>query len=378
MRRMRWSIVLGAATAALVAGGVLAWTTIRQDREFQRLIAAGDVALAQDQAFAAIEAFSGALILKPDSMLAHLKRGDAYRRRGEFAAALRDLRAASALEPTAPRPVELLGDVNAGMGRYERAIEHYRRFISLDDRSPRVLYKLAHTYFRNSQPAKAIEPLREALSIDGRLSEAHYLLGLCLREVGHHQDAVASLGRALELAPGLTMAREELALLFDTLHRDQENLEQLEALATLEPGRADRLIRVGLAYARQGRTLTAIITLGRAAERYPDDPAVHTALGRVWLERASPDNPIAITKAREALEVAASRPSATSETLTLHGRALFLAGNTNAAVRALQQAISRFPVEPLAYRYLAEAAARTRDDALAQDADLQYAALTEP
>jgi tetratricopeptide (TPR) repeat protein len=378
MKHMRWSIVIGAAAAALVAGGVLAWTTIRQDREFQRLIATGDVALAQDQTFAAIEAFSGALVLKPDSMLAHLKRGDAYRHRGELAASLRDLRAASALEPTAPRPVELLGDVNAGMGRYERAIEHYRRFISLDDRSPRVLYKLAHTYFRNGQPAKAIEPLREALSMDGRLSEAHYLLGLCLRETGHHQDAIASLGRALELAPGLTMAREELARLFDTLHRDRENLEQLEALAALEPGRADRLVRVGLAYARQGRTLTAIITLSRAAERYPDDPAVHTALGRVWLERASPDNAIAIAKAREALEVAASRSSATSETLALYGRALFLAGSADAAVRALQQAISRFPVEPLAYRYLAEAAARTRDSALAQDADLQYTALTEP
>ena len=143
---MRWGVVSGVAAAALVVGGVLAWTTIRQDREFQRLIAAGDAAVAQDQTFTAIEAFSGALALKGDSMLAYLKRGDTYRRRGELAAALRDLRQASALEPTAPRPVELLGDVNAGMERYERAIEHYRQFIALDDRSPRVLYKLAHTY----------------------------------------------------------------------------------------------------------------------------------------------------------------------------------------------------------------------------------------
>ena len=90
---MRWGIVCGVAAAALVAGGVLAWTAIRQDREFQRLIAAGDTALAQDQTFTAIEAFSGALALKGDSMLAYLKRGDTYRRRGELAAALRDLRA---------------------------------------------------------------------------------------------------------------------------------------------------------------------------------------------------------------------------------------------------------------------------------------------
>jgi tetratricopeptide (TPR) repeat protein len=371
-------VVFGVAAAALVAGGVLAWTTIRQDREFQRLIAAGDVALAEDQTFTASEAFSGALALKSDSMLAYLKRGDTYRRRGELAAALRDLRAASALEPTAPRPLELLGDVNVGMGRYERAIDDYRRFIALDDRSPRVLYKLAYTYYRNAQPEKAVEPLREALAMDGRVSEAHYLLGLCLRASGRQQDAVASLRRALELHPALVAAREELALLYAALNRDRDSIEQLEALAALEPGRPERLVRVGLAYARQGRIEAAIIALGRAAERYPDDPIVYTALGRLWLESARSSDRIAIGKALEALEPAASRPTATSETLALYGRALFLSGNTEAAVRALQQATSRAPVEPIAYLYLSEAARHVRDPDIAYDADLRYAALTEP
>ena len=375
---MRWGVVFGVAAAALVAGGVLAWTTIRQDREFQRLIAAGDAALAEDQTFTAIEAFSGALALKSDSMLAYLKRGDTYRRRGELAAALRDLRAASSLEPTAPRPLELLGDVNVGMGRYERAIDDYRRFIALDDRSPRVLYKLAYTYYRNAQPEKAVEPLREALAMDGRVSEAHYLLGLCLRASGRQQDAVASLRRALELHPALVAAREELALLYAALNRDRDSIEQLEALAALEPGRPERLVRVGLAYARQGRIEAAIIALGRAAERYPDDPIVYTALGRLWLESARSSDRIAIGKALEALEPAASRPTATSETLALYGRALFLSGNTEAAVKTLQQATSRSPVEPIAYLYLSEAARRVRDPDIAFDADLRYAALTEP
>ena len=131
------------------------------------------------------------------------------------------------------------------------------------------------------------------------------------------------------------------------------SIEQLEALAALEPRRPERLVRVGLAYARQGRTEAAIVTLGRAAERYPDDPAVYTALGRLWLESAS-SRTIASpsSKALEALEAAASRPNATSETLALYGRALFLSGNTEAAVRTLQQATSRSPVEPLAYLYL--------------------------
>ena len=43
-------------------------------------------------------------------MLGYLKRGQTYRRRGEFVAAIRDLRRASEIDPTATRPLEELGD----------------------------------------------------------------------------------------------------------------------------------------------------------------------------------------------------------------------------------------------------------------------------
>src|SRR4029453_6557116 len=88
------------AGAILLAGAVFAWNAVRQEREFRRLIATGDAALTRDQTYEAIEAFSGALALKRDSMLAHLKRGDSYRRRGELTAALRDLREAAGRAPS--------------------------------------------------------------------------------------------------------------------------------------------------------------------------------------------------------------------------------------------------------------------------------------
>ena len=186
---MKRLVVVSVGLAALMVGVVLAWYSVRQEREFQRLIAAGDAALAADQTYGAIEAFSGALVLKSDSMLAHLKRGDTYRRRGELTAALRDLREAASLDPSAPRPVELLGDVNTAMGRYPRAAEHYRTFIALDDRSPRVLYKLALAYYRNGQAQDAIGPLRSAVAMNDRFTEAHYLLGMCLRDRGQDDEA---------------------------------------------------------------------------------------------------------------------------------------------------------------------------------------------
>ena len=299
---MKRLLVASVGLAALMVGIALAWYSVRQEREFQRLIAVGDAALAEDQTYGAIEAFSGALVLKRDSMLAYLKRGDTYRRRGELTAALRDLRDAAALDLSAPRPVEMLGDVNAAMGRYERASEHYQAFTELDDRSPRVLYKLALAYYRNGQVDEAIESLRNAVALDERFTEAHYLLGMCLRERRQDEEAMRALARAVEINPAFVAAREEMVDLFNRAGRRQEALEQLEALAALDPARAERLVSVGLAYARWGRTDAAVLTLGRAAERYPDEPAVYTALGRVWLETAELRNDrVALGKAHRSV-----------------------------------------------------------------------------
>ena len=364
--------------AALVAGVLLAVYSVRQDREFQRLIAAGDAALAGDRTFEAIEAFSGALTLKRESMLAYLKRGDAYRRQGELTAALRDLRQAAALDPAAPRAAELLGDVNVSMERYERAAEHYRAFIALDDRAPRVYYKLALTYYRNGQASMAVEPLRQAVAIDARFAEAHYLLALCLRDREQDDEALASLNRAVEVSPAFAAAREELADIHFAAGRNQQAFQQLEALAALEPARPERLVGVGLAYARLGRTDAAILTLGRAAERYPDAPAVYTALGRVWLDAAERRNDrVALSKAVEALQPSTAGSAASSEALMLYGRALFLSGQYAAAERALQQAVARRPVEPLAFRYLADSSERVGHAAAAHDALTRYVALAD-
>ena len=364
------------AGAILVAGAVFAFIAVRQEREFLRLIAVGDAALARDQTYEAIEAFSGALALKHDSMLAYLKRGDSYRRRGELSAALRDLRQASSLDATATRPLELLGDVNVAMGRYERAAEAYRRYIGLDDRAPRVLYKLALAYYRNGQPTPAIDSLRRALALDDRFAEAHYLLAMCLKDQKRDKDAAKALARALEINPALGPAREELAGLDLAQGKTREGIEQLEAVAALEPSQPQRLVDVGLAYAHAGDYDNAITTLSRAAQRYPEAEVVYVALGRVWLTIADArKDRVALTKSLQALESAAGRPDATSETLTLYGRSLLLADRVDDSERVLQQASSTLPVDPWAFYYLSSAAQRRGHVSAAREAMAKYKSL---
>ncbi len=369
-------VILGAFALVIGVAGVVTYTTIARDRDHARLVAEGDVAVATDRLMAAIEAYSGAITLKPSAMVAYLKRGEAYRHLGEWAPAVRDLSHAARLDPTATRPLERLGDVHYALGRFSRAAERYGEHVALDDESARVQYKLALARHRSGMGEPAIAAARQAIALDEEFAEAHYLLGVCLYDTGAVEEAVDALTRALELSPTLTAAREQLALLYGELGRSRDEIDQLQALAALNPGHPASEIEVGLAFARAGRTEQAVLSLDRTAERYPNAPQVYVAAGQVWLDQAERQHDrVALAKALEALQRPVTVEAASSQTLTLLGRALLLASDPELAERVLTRATHLRPVTPAAFSYLAEAAIQLEHYVVARDALIDHRAL---
>lgn len=369
-------VLAGLVLLGMSAAGGYGYTLSERERSFRQQITDGDAAVARDNTVAAIEAYSGAIAIKEDAMLGYLKRGQTYRRRGEFVAAIRDLRRASELDPTATLPLEELGDAYLAdtPHRYRSAADRYEDFVRLDSRAPRVLYKLAFARYHERHFSAAIDALQRALAIDDHIPEAYYLLGLCYRDIQQANPARQALEKAIALQPTLFHAREELADLYRTLGRTDEHLTQLEQLGALDPS-PSREVALGLAYARAGQTERAITTLGRTAERHPDDPYAYVALGRVWLEVAQArDDRVALSKALGALEGAVGRDDS-SEALTLFGRVLLLTSDEETAERMLQDATQRAPVDPLAFYYLAEAGERLGHLTLARQALIDYEAL---
>lgn len=365
------------ASVVLLVGmvGVVVYTGAARDREYHRLVAAGDQARLDKQGHVAIEAYSGAIALNRSSMLAHLKRGETYRERGDLPASIRDLTMAANLDPSATRPLDLLGDATYALEQYAVAAEHFRRYVQLDNQNPRVLYKLALAEHRAGGTERAEQLLRRAVELDPRFTEANYLLGLYLQAQDQNDEARGLLERAVELAPGMLDAREVLATVYRALGETRLELQQLEALSALDRDRPDRHVTRGLAYARAGRTDLAVVALGRAAEELPDQPLVYTALGRVWLDIAETTGDHAsLSKAIEALE-SIPLSTASSEALTLLGRSLSLNGDLQGARRALQLAIERYPVQSDAFIELAQLEASAVNDAKAALLRRQHALL---
>jgi tetratricopeptide (TPR) repeat protein len=368
--------------AGLAAAGLLAKQAVERDREYRRFILQGDQALEGGQPFAAIEDYSGAIALKPGSMLAYLKRGEAHQKRGDTAetlsAALRDLRAAAERDPGSTRTLEKLGDVNFQLRRFANAAESYEAYVRIDDRSAAIFYKLALASREDGRLNRAIVALRQAVVLNPTFHEAHYVLGLCYKDREQIEEARGAFDRAVAVSPAFIPAREELADLYRLQERSREEIDQLDALYALDPAKAERLIAVALAYLRAGDRELAVTTLGKAAERFKDHPSVHLALGRVWLTAAEMSlDPADMREALEALGPVASQSTATSETLGLYGRALALSGQYGRASVALKQAAQRFPIDPEVLLHYAAVAERLGQLPTARDALLQYSALID-
>ena len=215
----------------------------------------------------------------------------------------------------------------------------------------------------------ALAPLERLVAKHDAFGEAHYLLGLARRDTGQPPEAaIAALEHAVKVAPGLLAAREELADLYRITGQRVQELRQLQALADAD-SQPSRRLAIALAQADADQYDGALGTVSEVLVRTPADSRAQSTLARVLLARAEgrPDR-AAVTRALVALERALGGTARRSEGMALLGRALYLSGDPVGAERILREAVATSPVEPDAFRYLADAAARLGHDIVARDA----------
>jgi TolB-like protein/Flp pilus assembly protein TadD len=195
-----------------------------------------------------------------------------------------------------------------------RSVEYFRRAIELDPRYAPSYASLAEAYERvtmwlDERPAKmiplALNAVQRALELDPGLPEAHASVGVIaanyewdwskaerhfqlalelnsgcaparhwyaefLAEMGRIDEALETIERAQKHDPlsSSVQATRAFALLLG--RRFDEAIAQAQAVLELDPDYPMALIRLGIAYACEGRSQEAIETFGRAVRAEPE------------------------------------------------------------------------------------------------------------
>ena len=136
---------------------------------FRRLLAEGDRGAGGAQTSVAIEAFSGAVALQPQSMLPYLKRGDTYLHRQDWARRRARPRAGHGARSHGPAAARAAGDVALAPGDWPRRATPYRAYLATRrSRAAACSYKLGADPLPAGRPTDAGRSPRGRVAATGR------------------------------------------------------------------------------------------------------------------------------------------------------------------------------------------------------------------
>src|SRR5258708_3581268 len=130
-----------------------------------------------------------------------VRQGQAYKAKGDAAAALQAFEKALALDPKSPQIEDEVGFILAATNRRDEAIAHFEKAIQLDARFAPAHYHLGVAYWLGQDPNRSIPELEAAVKLRPADGDYRYRLGSAYNSVGHYEDAVRELREAVKLRP---------------------------------------------------------------------------------------------------------------------------------------------------------------------------------
>jgi len=140
--------------------------------------------------------------LMPDDASGYSNRGYAYRKLGNYAAAVEDYTAAIARCGSTVRLHNNRAYCLAKLGSYQEAISDYSAVLGIDPANVHAFHNRGISYDKLGAFEQAITDFNTVIEMEPTNSVAYFNRGSTYDSMGLHDQAVADFGRALELDPG--------------------------------------------------------------------------------------------------------------------------------------------------------------------------------
>jgi tetratricopeptide (TPR) repeat protein len=286
---------------------------------------------------------------------------------------------ALAINPSHAKAFNNRGAALAKLDRHEQAIADFDRAIALDPRYADACFNKANALIDLKRRQEARQSLERTLTLNPRHAGAYASLVNLFDELGEHAKAEECGRRALAIDPNLAEAYINLAVLEHGRGRQSVAVKWLDAALARHP---DNLFALCLRISR----LVALDRLDEARKDFERANALtpRDTRERVELEIANATLLLAEGRFDEALAIyqrAVARADSGQEYLMVkRGETLAIRGDSEAALRAFDQALELYPTATSAWLGRADLMKFTPDDpavaameaVLAREGDISY------
>ena len=229
------------------------------------------------------EAFSAAILAKPDFAMAHLHLGLTLQSRQQKGG-LEELEKARDLAPRNPIINLELGKALANAGHDDQAVPILQQASALDPESTSAAYQLGLVLERLERMQEAIPLLQRAVGANPGNAEALTNLGMALCLAQRAKDAVPFLQRAVGLEPDSVTAHQDLAVANIQLSQLDDAIVQLRAALKISPDAPQLHYNLGYVLKMQDDAADAIPELEAAEKLSPDAPEAPYLLGVLYMQ----------------------------------------------------------------------------------------------
>lgn len=264
----------------------------------------------QDHHELAIQDFTHALRLTPNSARIYNARGLSLGLEGEYDRAIQDFSRALELNPKFAAAYYNRGQTRVAQGAYDAAIEDFNRALGLDPTYGLAYAKRGAAYEAKKDYASALRDYGDAIRLDPDYAKAYSDRARVYLASGDSRRAFADDSTAIRLQPNSADYRFSRARVAVSLYAANLALADLDAAILLSPGRADL------------HSFRAIVRSGLRDDAGADED---------W------DQAIALD------------PAAAPAVWSTKGEARYLAGNLVEATACYDEAVKLAPNEALLY-----------------------------
>ena len=275
---------------ALHQGGQLAQAQVLYDqvlrlqpKNFDALHLSALIATQLKNPARAVELINRALEINPGHADAHVSKGNALRKLGQFESALASYDIAVNLRPQHAETHFNRGIALKELGKYELAVSSYDRAISLNPGFVAAYANRGVALAALSHHEAAVASFDHANRLESRIAYIHLHRGISLHALGRYRAAAESYQKAIDLDPGSAEVHHNLGVSLIKLRQHEAAIASIERAIALKPEFADAHANRALALHETRQHQAAMAGYNQAIALQPNLRIAHRNLGHLYL-----------------------------------------------------------------------------------------------